>query len=135
MSFIAILFTFVTSSVVPFWFLLIVLAASVALLWAWLNARKTYQGHLAGQKRVLQFALNAHAEEARKAETQRQAHKETIFALLGQLTKLEYVVRGTDEASEQEYRDLCEERDEEYEMPDPLEGATEFALEITFLHN
>jgi hypothetical protein len=127
------LLTFATSLVVPAWFLVIVLAACAAMLWGHFRARKNYQEDLAIQKIVLQCNQDARAKEAKEAETRRQAHKNTISALQARLRKLEYVVRGTDEASEQEYRDICEEQDEEYEMPEPLQDAVEFALEITFL--
>lgn len=125
------LLTFVTSSVLPAWLLLIVLAACAAMLWGHFGARKNYQENLTGQKKALQSIQDAHAKKATEAETQRQAHMNTISALQATLTKLEYVVRGTDEATEWEYREICDEHDEEYEMPEPLEGATEFAHEIT----
>ncbi len=128
------LLTFVTSPVVPVWVLLIALAACAAMLWVHFGARTNRQENLAGQKPVPQSTHDASAKEANEAETRRQAHKNTISALQARLTKLEYVVRGTDEASEQEYRDVCEEQDEKYEMPEPLRDAAEFALEITFLH-
>lgn len=128
------LLTFATSLVVPAWFLVIVLAACAAMLWGHFRARKNYQEDLAIQKIVLQCNQDARAKEAKEAKTQRKAHKKTIYALQAQLKKLEYVVRDTDEATEQAYREICEEHDEEYEMPEPLEGAREFALEITFLH-
>jgi hypothetical protein len=127
------LLTFVTSPVVPVWVLLIALAACAAMLWVHCGARTNRQENLAGQKPVPQSIQNASAKEAKEAETRRQAHKNTVSALQARLRKLEYVVRGTDEASEQEYRDICEEQDEEYEMPEPLQDAVEFALEITFL--
>lgn len=124
----------VTLLVVPVWFLVIALAACGAMLWGRPSASKNAMDHLAVQKPVCPLSLDAYAEEAKEAETLRQAHKATIYALHIQLTKLEYVVRGTDNASEKECRDICKEHGEAYEMPDPLEGAAEFALEIAFLH-
>ncbi|HEU5375890.1 MAG TPA: hypothetical protein VFV38_10655 [Ktedonobacteraceae bacterium] len=125
------LLTFVTSPVLPVWLLLIVLTACATMLRGHFGARKTYQENLTGQKKALQSIQEAHAKKAQEAETQRQAHKNTIYALQATLTKLAYVVRDTDEATEREYREIVDEHDEEYEMPEPLEGATEFAHEIT----
>lgn len=125
------LLTFVNSPILPVWLLLIALAACAAMRWGWLLAHKNSQENLVGQKKALQSIQDAWAKEAKEAETQRQAHKNTIYALQAKLTKLDYVARDTDKTTEQEYREICDEHDEEYEMPEPLEGAMEFALEST----
>ena len=136
MSHLTFLATIIIVSSAPAWllpFIGLTLGATALMSILWITTCRTLkqqQAKVAIAEEVRRMVCEGEEE---RTEAQQHAHIQQLEALHKDLVALEYTLRGTDEVAEQAYRTHCEETDEDYMLPEFIEGVAEFAVETMVL--